>query len=269
MEGDMPIDRNVAEYSIDLGRSEGDRWAEVIRTEGDRTGALASKALEEAKLPAWLSGAAALAFKGLYDVVGGPYRGEIAAWAQGMQLPIGVVMLLNCAYELSYKFGCTAGIHKLSEGIAHVRNLDWEIPGLGSTTRLFHFHRNGNHEFTTVGFPGFVGALSGMRPHAYSVTINWAPSGQWPNPQAYGPAMVLRMVLEQAPTFDAAVERLRNTQLAAGAFFTVCGAQDGQGCVIERTQQAHVVRPWNTPTRPLVQANHYVDAAFADNNAEL
>jgi hypothetical protein len=50
-------------------------------------------------------------------------------------------------------------------------------------------------------------------------------------------------------------------------FFTVCGTEAGQACVIERTPRSAVVRTLDGPA--LVQANHHVGARFAANNADL
>jgi predicted choloylglycine hydrolase len=184
---------------------------------------------------------------------------------------VGTVTLLNCAYELSHfrlprPFGCTAGI-RWAEGAGpvHVRNLDWPLAGLGDATCLFRFHR-GNRGFVVVGVPGQVGVLSGMLPGAYSATINWAPPAGQPRFR-FGPAFLLRDTLETRDHYDAAVESLRKTPLSASVFFTVCGTEPGQACVIERTPRSAVVRPLDGLA--LVQANHHVAARFAANNADL
>src|SRR5262249_12809096 len=134
-----------------------------------------------------------------------------------------------------------------------------------NATRLFRF-RKGSREFVAVGVPGQVSVLSGMLPHAYSVTINWAPPVSLPSFE-FGPAFLLRDTLETCDTYDAAVRVLEQTKLSTSVFYTVCGTEQGQACVIERTQSAAVVRP--VTERGLVQANHHVAQRFAKNNAKL
>ena len=104
-----------------------------------------------------------------------------------------------------------------------------------------------------------------MLPGAYSATINWAPPARTPTFR-FGPTFLLRDTLETCDSYAAAVEALRKTPVAASVFFTVCGTEAGQACVIERTPGAAVVRPADGP---VVQANHHVEVRFAANNADL
>jgi hypothetical protein len=259
---DVPI------YTIDLELPEALRWAEVIaaeRTAADRLVAEAARELE--RVPELLR----QSFARLYQLSGGLYRGEIKAWADSLGVSAGTVTMLNCAYELSHlrqprPFGCTAGV-RWTEGLGliHVRNLDWPLAGLGDATCLFRFRR-GEREFLVVGAPGQVGVLSGMLPGAYSVTINWAPPAGAPTFR-FGPVFLLRDTLQTRNNYAAAVGTLRKTPVSASVFFTVCGTEAGQACVIERTPRSAVVRPLDGPA--LVQANHHVGARFAANNADL
>ena len=70
---------------------------------------------------------------------------EMEAWAKALQVDLGTVTMLNCAYELSHLppsrlFGCTTGIRWIDGlGLVHVRNLDWPLAAMGNATRLFRF----------------------------------------------------------------------------------------------------------------------------------
>ena len=103
---------DVPNYLIDLGSVEAKRWEEVISHEKTA----ASRIVQEAgsqfervpELLRWV-------FARLHQRSGGLYRGEIAAWAEGLGVSLGTVTILNCAYELSHLrwpklFGCTAGV---------------------------------------------------------------------------------------------------------------------------------------------------------------
>ena len=149
--------------------------------------------------------------------------------------------------------------------MVHVRNLDWPLATMGAATRLFRF-RSGAREFVSVGVPGHIGVLSGMLPHAYSVTINWAPPASFPSFD-FGPAFLLRDTLESCDRFDAAVQVLTQTRLSTSVFFTVCGTEKDQACVIERTQRDAAVR-WITGPA-LTQANHHLAGQFVKNNEDL
>jgi hypothetical protein len=260
---------DVPSYVIDLERNEVDRWDEVIPRERDLAGRIVQEAATHfervPELVRW-------AFARLYQRSGGLYHGEIEAWAKGLNVSVGTATILNCAYELSHLrwpklkvFGCTAGVRWINGlGMVHVRSLDWPLGSMGAATRLFRFRR-GSREFYSVGVPGQVGVLSGMLPHAYSVTINWAPPVAFPTFD-FGPTFLLRDALETCESYDALVRMLTETKLSTSVFFTVCGTSPGQACIIERTQNDFVVRPI---AESLVQANHHVAPQFNENNADI
>jgi hypothetical protein len=118
-------------------------------------------------------------------------------------------------------FGCSAGVRWIDGlGLVRVRCLDWPLAAMGGATRLFRFRR-GAREFVSVGVPGHVGMLSGMLPHAYSATINWAPPVAFPCFD-FGPTFLLRHCLETCDSYDAAVRTLTETRLSTSVFFAVC-----------------------------------------------
>jgi predicted choloylglycine hydrolase len=258
----------VPEYIIDLGKSENERWADVIANEKVVARNLVAEAANEfEKVPEvlrWI-------FAHVYQVMGGLHQDEIAAWAKGLEVSLGTATMLNCAYELSHlrwpKFlGCTAGVRWIDGlGMVHVRTLDWPLPSIADATRLFRFRR-GEREFVVVGACGHVGVLSGMLPGDYSVTINWAPPAGFPTFD-FGPTFLLRYALEKCDTFDAVVKMLRDTRLSTSVFFTICGVEKGQACVIERTQREAIVRPLADGV--VAQANHHVAQKFIKNNKTL
>jgi acid ceramidase len=259
---------DVPTYTVDLELPEERRWVEVIAAEEAAAGRLVAEAAREFdRIPEFVR----RVFSRVYHLSGGLYRGEIQAWADALGVSAATVTLLNCAYELSHlrwprPFGCTAGIRQVEGlGLIHVRNLDWPLGGLGDATCLFRFRR-GAREFLVVGAPGQVGVLSGMLPGAYSVTINWAPPAGVPTFR-FGPAFLLRDTLETRNSYATAVETLRTTPVSASVFFTVCGTEADQACVIERTPRSAIVRPLKGPA--LVQANHHLGARFLANNADL
>jgi hypothetical protein len=259
---------DVPTYTIDLHTDEATRWAEVIAREAEVAGRLVREAgAELERVPELLR----WVFARLYRSFGGLYRGEIQSWADALGVSLGTATMLNCAYELSHlrwpkPFGCTAGVRWVEGlGLVHVRTLDWPLATLGGATRLFRFRR-GAQEFVTVGVPGQVGVLSGMLPGAYSATINWAPPAAFPSFD-FGPTFLLRDTLETCDDYDAAVRALTRTRLSTSVFFTVCGTEPGQACVIERTQRDAAVRELTGPA--LVQANHHVAGRFAKNNDDI
>lgn len=259
-------------YVIDLQQDEATRWREVIAAEKITAFRLAAEAaLEIENVPEiarWLFGR-------WYTLGGGPYLKEINAWADALGVSHGTVTMLNCSYELSQLrlgnplsklLGCTAGVRWIDGvGIVHARTLDWPLNSLGNATRLFRF-RCGQREFVSIGIIGYLGVLSGMLPHRYSATINWAPPSSLPSFNS-GPTFVLRRTLEECDTYAEAVERLTHTPLSASVFYTVAGVEPGQGCVIERTRSKAIVHQMGQGV--VTHANHHVAEHFSRSNQDL
>jgi predicted choloylglycine hydrolase len=257
---------NVPVLPVDLNLSESRRWDEVISAMKPEALKVVAAASEEMR---FVPRTVQRMFGALYQWKGGLYVPEIKSIAKSLGVSTGKAIMLNCAYELSHLylprvFGCTAGVRWVEgKGMTHVRTLDWPMPAIGDATCQFTF-RNGRRRFVVIGCPGQVGVLSGMVPGGYSVTINWAPPHGWPNFE-FGPSFLLRHVLETVDTYAEAVQMLRDTPLSTSVFFTVCGINPGEGCVIERTKNDFAVRELKDGA--VVQANHHESAKFEPNNA--
>lgn len=261
-------------YTVDLELPGKKRWKRVIHEETEAALLVAQEALSE--LPLYVKhGPVAWAFEAAYRGAGGLYLKEMEQWADAMGISCAKVLLLNCLYELSHvqpilrSFGCTTGVRWIEgAGMVHLRTLDWPLNSVRKATRQFSFQYR-DHHFVTVGLPGFVGALSGMVPGQYSVTINWAPpNGVNPTFRHLGPAFALREALTCCRTYAEVVQSLSQTPLSTSVFFTVCGKEKGQACIIERTQEQACIRELTqAPTGVLVQANHF--NGFDRNNEEI
>lgn len=209
-------------------------------------------------------------FSNFYKAFGGLYFEEMRSWADYMGVSSATAVFLNCTYEM-YAYGeylgiavpgvigCTSGIEYVpGRGMVHIRNMDWPIEEIGEATAAFRFTDNGR-EFVSIGMPGMVNAFSGMVPGAFSATINWAPSVEHPGFDL-GPAFLLREVLAGCDSYEEAVYSLSHTDIASPCFYSVCGVEEGEGCVVERTRRDYSIREYRG--RPLVQANHYITEEF-------
>lgn len=244
-------------YVIDLELPEEERWAEVIRDRRRLARRLFRNFEAQVKVPTALLAP----FGVMYRASGGRYTGEIAAWAHALGVSVGGLTAAQCSYELAMAnayagavFGCTAAVVNQASGPVHLRILDWDLPGMREATAIFDFV-GWDHDFTIVGLAGFVGALTGMVPGSYSVSINQAPPSERPGFD-FAPSLLLREVLETCATYDEAAYALKHTAVAAPVFFTVCGTDQDQACVVERRRREHRVRRMTRGL--LVQANHHV-----------
>jgi acid ceramidase len=172
------------------------------------------------------------------------FNDEMLSVANDTGLSLEDVALGNLYYDaLKVIWGCTAFAVDTPAGPLHGRNLDWWTSnGLLSTETLITRFRNGPvGPFMTVGWPGFVGALSGVAPGRFSLSLNSVISGDSPE-VALPVVALLRLVLQEEPTFDAAVARLSETPIASDAIVMVVGTKEGEMVVVERTPLRHAIR---------------------------
>ena len=169
--------------------------------------------------------------------------------ARSLDLPAQDVVLCNLYYDLlkvviGRSFGCTAFALETPDGkILHARNLDWwtENAALSQYTATTRFVGAPAGEFTTIGWPGFVGAFSGIAPGRFAVTLNAALSPDQARP-ATPVVLLLRTVLEEARSFNEALDRLANTLLPCDCLLLLTGVRAGELVVIERTPSRHALR---------------------------
>ena len=139
--------------------------------------------------------------------------------------------------------GCTAFAVDTPAGPLHARNLDWwsENDALRRHTTQTKFVGALEGEFTTVGWPGFVGTFSGVAPNRFAITLNAVISDE-PLQMAAPVVFALRQVLEEAASFEAALRTLQTIPLASDSLLLLTGVRRGEMAVIERTPTRAEVR---------------------------
>ena len=164
--------------------------------------------------------------------------------ARVMELPVSDVALCNFYYEaLKVVLGCTAFAVNAGDAVLHARNLDWwsENTALAKYTTACRFIGGAAGEFTTIGWPGFVGAFSGIAPGRFALTLNAVLSLE-PAQPASPVVLLLRTVLEETRSFDEAAAVLSHAVLPCDCLLLLTGTHSGEMVVIERTPTRHAVR---------------------------
>lgn len=172
-----------------------------------------------------------------------PYKGELDAIAGDLGRDA-------YALNLSYEWGCTTTAFNDAArgGVTMYRTLDWPIKGMGDKLVVAR-HTGPAGEYLNIGYPGFVGVLTGMAGGRFTAAINSAPIPKhgWGFAGDYilskrdnlrndgmPAAFLLRKAFEECADYRAAVKMLSETPLMAPAIFTVAGVNEGEHCVIER-----------------------------------
>lgn len=169
---------------------------------------------------------------------------ELEAIAALVELPLEAVAVANVYYDLaSAMLGCTALALDLDGGPIHARNLDWWGEGglLGRHSVAVEYRRSGQRRFEVIGWPGSIGAFSGIAPGRFSISLNAVSSGE--SAQLVMPVTArLRQVLDESPCFADALAELERVPLTCSALLMLVGTEPGELALIERTPTRAAVR---------------------------
>ncbi len=185
------------------------------------------------------------------------YLEEIAGVRKFCNFTENQILITNLYYDaLKFVFGCTSFSYLNHAENIHARNLDWwsERNALKAHSKVFHFKKANEIIYSSVGWPGFIGILSGMRASSYSITLNAVLSSEGPN-MAPPVTLLIRQVLEFEQDYDSAVRKLCQTPIASDCLLMIVGKEPGQACVIERTPTKFAIR--NPENNQLIVTNDY------------
>jgi len=184
------------------------------------------------------------------------YAQEVKGCAAALDIPYGWLAMMQLGYEVSDT--CTSIISQTVDGkIFHSRNLDFGA-GMGFTNTLKNatiqvdFQRGGKTIFTATTFGGFLGVLSGIKPGAFSATVDtrFYPDGfielfyeilaavQEKNASLV--TFLLRDVFTNEKSYPAALRQLSTHYLIADVYYILGGINTGAVISRNRTQAADV-----------------------------
>lgn len=178
------------------------------------------------------------------SIISETYLQEIEGIAAICDFSASEILTANLYYDLlKFYFGCTAFAVYDSGTMRQARNLDWHTDNniLSTYSKIFNFQRRGKTIFKTVGWPGFIGALSGVRPGAFALTLNAVSSQD--DPQIATPiSFLLRDVLENCHSFQKAQTILAQTAIISDCLILLSGTQKEEKVVLERTPTRCAIR---------------------------
>jgi hypothetical protein len=169
------------------------------------------------------------------------------------------VALANLSYDLVVgALGCSTVVLPTPDGPVIARNMDWwpEQP-LARASYVLHCSEGADWKFSSAGFPGATGVVSGLSARGFAVILNAVTTPDPVCKTGYPVLLHLRRVVEDAADFADAVDRLSNQRLTTPALFTVAGTTNDQRVVIERAPKRHALR-WGKPNEPLITTNNYL-----------
>lgn len=175
------------------------------------------------------------------------------------------------ALNLIYEFGCTSGVYATDKAPRLLRVLDWPFTGLGKHTVVAHqrgtagdFHNvtwpATSGVFTAVAKGRFAAALNQapMRRHKTGILLDWAKNRLMVGRMTgLPPAHLLRKACEEAADYTQAKAMLMREPVAIPVIYILAGTRAGEGCVIERLEEAAVVREMGD-AKGVNAANHFL-----------
>jgi len=159
---------------------------------------------------------------------------------------------------------CTAGAAYYPKlGNVLVRSTDWDLSGLGRHTVLWHHTGLEVGNYYSVGWPGYVGVLSGNAPGRFAATINLAFPVSAPAVKGWPPSHLLRYVFENCTDYDDALATVHGTPVCFPAFVMLAGVKPGQAAVVELTPQENRIHKM-VGRKPIAIGNDYLSADWRE-----
>lgn len=194
------------------------------------------------------------------------YLEEIRCLAKYCKFSEDQLLIVNLYYDIiKIGFACTAFAFEENGTIWHARNLDWwtENSLLEKHTKVFHWKKNSQTIFKSVGWVGFIGVLSGMKPNEFSVTLNAILSEEEPN-FAKPISFLLREILENDNSYASAKEKLEKTDIVCDCLLLLAGTKADEMAVIERTPRKSQTR--YAEQKHIIVTNDYKTSIVEESN---
>lgn len=224
--------------------------------------ALPAEAIERAKavlaeMHARAPRAVLLAARAFDWRTGGRFGREARQLAAAAGIDWRWLMLANVSYDLVISLACSTAALPTAEGPVVARNLDWWPPEkLAAASCLLRYMRSGRVDYVIAGWPGSLGAVTGLSGRGFAIVLNAVLGLQRCRWTGWPVMLFLRRVLREAGGFDEAVAMIGGAKLFANCMITVAGTRNEQRVCIERTPTRAAYR-WAKPGEALVTTNFY------------
>ena len=186
------------------------------------------------------------------------YRSEIQAMAQASGMNVYDAMLAQCFLDLVPAAGCSTIALPASaspDGVARFgRNLDFDsLNVLDKNSVVIVYHPSGKYRFATIGWPGMIGAVSGMNEYGLCLANMEVPRPFRP-PMATPYTLLYRTILEQCRDVDEAIELLNRVPRQTANNLMLMDAA-GNRAVAEIRPESVTIR-WGRANAALISTNH-------------
>lgn len=111
-----------------------------------------------------------------YRLFGGiiMYHNEIDEIAKILEISFAECLLLQLTYEAFS--ACTSALVEVDHQMVHFRTMDWALPELKDITIRIKMYDGDRYLFEAISWAGFVGILTGIKPHKFTISLNYRRS---------------------------------------------------------------------------------------------
>src|SRR5262245_24427399 len=168
------------------------------------------------------------------------------------------IALANLSYDLVIgSLGCSTVVLPTPDGPVVARNMDWWPEGpLAKASYVVRCVEGEEWKFTSGGFPGAVGIVTGLSSRGFAVILNAVTTTDPVCKTGYPGLLHLRRVMEDAADFADALAMLSKQKLTTPGLFTLVGTKNEERVVVERAPKRHALR-WGRLGEPLITTNNY------------
>lgn len=162
------------------------------------------------------------------------YREELEGLAQGSGLEYDDILFYAFAPEM-FTVGCSSILKNVNGRIVLGRNLDYDPPSLGKYPVVAEFKSPGKYRFTTVGFIGFLGALTGVNERGLALSVNAVIRYEANESSDLPVGYKTRRILETAATMSEVDRQMKDYTTTRGWVITVASAEENDGAMYDLT----------------------------------
>ena len=196
-----------------------------------------------------------------YNNIDNKYKQELKGIADGAGVSFYDVLLINIYDEIFNITGCTNiavwGKYTQNGVIIHGRNLDYDYQKkLFDKQVLLYYQPQDDYQFISVGFPGYIGVLTGMNEKGISLgsmtsyavenSLNGIPSG-----------ILYRRIIENSENIEDVEQILKNNSRTIGNNLMITSKNDGYGVVFEISAERVIIRRPDQGRKTIAATNHF------------
>jgi len=189
------------------------------------------------------------------------YREEMKGVAEGAEVSYNDIFLINTYDDLLYLTGCSSiAVSKNDKNqiFFHTRNLDYPIGVLSDKNVIFHYL---DKEFISVGFPGYIGALSATNYKGISLSSHTSTVSE--NKTGIPTGILYRKIMEESENITEVESILNDNKRTIGNNLVVSSLHENKVATFEITAK-NVIKISDQDYA--IATNHFVSSELSKIN---